>query len=189
MTMTFKNIFIIGTCVFTSSVVGLSDMIVLKAHNDERMMLGENPLVWDDQLAIDSMNYAAMCKKEHSMINKIGENLFWGMPLMPMENALNMWIGEKDNLMPDGKTCMDDKVCGHYLQIVNKKNIKVGCGTSICWDNYNMHVCRFSRQEPCGSMCNDKGGNKERKMCRRKCNRAKRMDEPVPLPMLINAIP
>lgn len=164
---------VIITLLFVTTITSVyaNDMMLMK-HNQERMMVGVPPLMWDDQLAMDSMNYAKMCKMEHSMTPNVGENLAWGMPFMSSDMAMNMWVGEKDNLIADGETCMEGKVCGHYLQIIKKRNIKVGCGMATCMDNYNMHVCRFTTMSSCKQMCKGKGIK-----CRNECRKRMKMDD------------
>lgn len=177
--MLFTTI-VIAVMATTANAMSQETGMILMRHNHERELVGVDPLKWDVDLAMSASNYAKQCKKEHSMLPNIGENLAWGMPFMSMEMAMNLWINEKEFLMEDGKTCMEDKVCGHYLQIIKEKNSKIGCGTAECWGNYNYHVCHFARTSTCRDECREIRSKSMRKKCRRKCKGAlQKMDNVI----------
>ncbi len=138
-----------------------NQQLVLDAHNQLRAEVGVPPLVWDDRLAGMAQNVAnGLALKntgegefvlEHSRISGIGENLAAGFAEYHRPELLifDGWgIGEKANFNPVTKNCYDNKICGHYKQVVWRKTTRVGCAVKVNENGKYILVCNY---EPRGN--------------------------------------
>jgi hypothetical protein len=113
------------------------------AHNDYRQQV--NPpakympnMNWSDDLATSASQWAAQCTWAHSQTPGVGENLYVTSERTPNinnfnpTNAVTNWGNEMANYNYDTNSCNDNKVCGHYTQMIWANTGDVGCGIQDC---------------------------------------------------------
>jgi pathogenesis-related protein 1 len=148
---------------------------VLTAHNDARKndVPGNTggPLVnleWDDGLATASQTYGETLGKtkcgsiEHDdKRGDVGENIYQGSttdssaPPRSGAEAVTSWVAEKADYTYASNTCIPEKVCGHYTQVVWRDTTKVGCGRATCTADGMIHTVWVCRYSPTGNMNSD----------------------------------
>ncbi|XP_053324446.1 uncharacterized protein LOC128498250 [Spea bombifrons] len=146
---------------------------------------------WDPSLEKLAKLYAAKCIWEHNEERGYtGENLFlMSGSGLDVELGLSDWHRERDYYNFTTSTCQEEKMCGHYTQMVWAETERVGCGEHFCekiegFDEPNVYflVCNYKppgnfrgkrpykvgvpcTQCPMDSFCNgslcDKGPNLE----------------------------
>lgn len=150
---------------------GLKD--VLNIHNQERGLVGVQPLTWSHSLAGQAQAYAdhlttlgVVCTSQgckpvppHGAAN---ENIALGITL-PAEFGVNspaefaqMWVDEKFGYNAKTNTCTPvtpSVSCGHYTQMVWQNTNVVGCGfalgkvpdeVTLSGGGTDFLVCRYS---------------------------------------------
>lgn len=130
-----------------TSPSSISQPPVLLHHNQIRADVGVQPLMWDDELAVEAKQYADYlqnslgCSLVHSGKQGQGENLAWASSGMTMLWASEMWYGEKEKYIVGSVITADNyQEIGHYTQQVWKSTEKLGCGISDC----GAVVCRYT---------------------------------------------
>lgn len=110
------------------------------------------PLKWDRALKLVAEGYAAKCVWNHNpYLEETGENLFAGTGALDLERALEKWFLEHLDYNYYNNSCADDKMCGHYTQMVWAYTHKVGCAVHVCaqvegldWtEPINFLVCNY----------------------------------------------
>ena len=139
---------------------------MLETHNEVRAAVAVMPLTWSSTMSSYAQEWANHlanengCQMQHRAaagMNTlgVGENLYWASPLTstnspPAIQAItptqvaNAWANEKTDYNYDTNTCADNKICGHYTQIVWKNTTEVGCGMAVCPDNGQIWVCNYN---------------------------------------------
>ncbi|XP_066528098.1 peptidase inhibitor 16 [Hoplias malabaricus] len=132
---------------------------ILQSHNIYRSQV--NPpaadmisLVWGEELSLVAKAYSAKCIWDHNpdlQKNEMGENLFISTGAFKLEKALSDWFEERTDYDYDNNTCPEDKMCGHYTQMVWAKTTRVGCEVHFCqtvesldFKNASLLVCNYS---------------------------------------------
>jgi pathogenesis-related protein 1 len=128
----------------------------LDAHNAYRREVGIDDLVWSEDLAVSSKQWAETlaidCGFEHST-GPHGENLWKGTSnAFSIQEVVDLWGSEKANYHYEDNSCDEGKVCGHYTQIVWANTTEVGCGVSSCHGK-DIWVCQYL---PPGNFNNEK---------------------------------
>lgn len=116
---------------------------ILNAHNNYRLELGLDNLVWSKALATSSKKWAnkliSSNQFKHSNTDN-GENIYYisGADANPIE-VVDSWASEKEFFNYQTKKCIEnccdfeeccqDK-CGHYTQIIWRDTKEVGCAVS-----------------------------------------------------------
>ncbi len=133
----------------------------LDAHNADRALHGEAPLIWDNTLAESSSKYASACVKGHAKdLNDVGENLYYTassakISLDPTlaKAAVDSWYAEVANWDFATSSGKPTGTSGHFTQVVWKSTTKLGCGVASCpniliggktWPDLAYIVCRYS---------------------------------------------
>lgn len=129
---------------------------MLSVHNKARKDVGFPALTWDNALAADAGDYAAVLSRtnkfEHAKQSPDkpfqGENLWMGTTgAYSFEEMAQGWVDEiryfKRGLMPDLSTTGKWQDVGHYTQIIWRTNTKFGCAVSGN-KRYEYLVCRYS---------------------------------------------
>ncbi|KAF4383649.1 hypothetical protein F8388_014149 [Cannabis sativa] len=111
----------------------------LDTHNAIRAEVGVGPMTWNKTLVAYARNYANSmvsknCELEHSG-GIYGENLAAGYGEMTGEQAVKFWATEKTMYDYTSNTCKEEDGCGHYLQVVWRNSIRLGCATTKCSNN------------------------------------------------------
>jgi hypothetical protein len=128
---------------------------LLQAHNLERRLFQDTPMVWDVRLASDADAYAAELSRTgrwgHSPPERRvgqGENLWTGTrAAFNLASMVREWTDEKrffrSGVFPNVSRSGSWHDVGHYTQIVWPTTIRVGCGlrSSRDWDYL---VCRYA---------------------------------------------
>ncbi|WCJ25035.1 pathogenesis-related gene 1 [Euphorbia peplus] len=117
-------------------------------HNKAREELGLPALEWDEKLAEYAKETASIheedCELEHSM-GPYCENLAGGSgDVMTGTDATNMWVSEKEFWDEKSQTCADNEECGHYTNIIDPENHKMGCVKIACPSGGLIFQCDYS---------------------------------------------
>lgn len=116
----------------------------LAAHNQVRVAHAQEPLIWDDALAVIAANWAAECVDVDAPLGLIdhndgrsdtypeyvGENIYGSSGAATGPAAVEAWAAEEADYNLASNTCSG--VCGHYTQIVWGTTTKVGCAMHTC---------------------------------------------------------
>jgi pathogenesis-related protein 1 len=139
---------------------------IVRAHNQWRAKVGLLPLRWGAELASRAQNRAESlaahgCAVEHGLLPRdIGENIFRVQPLraagrpdamagIAPSQVVDTWGSESADYSYARNTCMADRQCGHYTQIVWQSTEEVGCGRAICRSLGQVWVCNY---RPAGNL-------------------------------------
>jgi pathogenesis-related protein 1 len=135
---------------------------ITQFHNEVRAATGASPALppmqWDPDLAAYAEAWVKQCKDGGDPITGlvdhnpaltnvagyavIGENIFGSGMTATARIAVDTWAAEKENYRyPQG--C--DSFCGHYLQIVWRTSVNLGCAANVCKNlTYgNTIVCNY----------------------------------------------
>lgn len=126
-------------------------------HNQWRVQVDVPALAWSDNLAAGARNWAEHlakngCLMKHSTGSN-GENIYWAGPLsfsdgtravqgVTGQDVVDAWGSETTSYDYASNSCHG--VCGHYTQVVWKSSREVGCGMTVCGDQGQIWVCRYS---------------------------------------------
>ncbi len=128
---------------------------VTRMHNAARAQVGVPDLIWDPTLAATAQAYANKCVYQHSGAPNLGENIAANTPAnVPVSAPMKDWAGEKADYDYNTNSCVPNKQCGHYTQIVWKTTKRLGCAVTICPANsspfasvsgpWDFWVCNFA---------------------------------------------
>ncbi|KAK9954643.1 hypothetical protein ABG768_016694 [Culter alburnus] len=143
-------------------------------------------IVWDETLRLVAESYAAKCIWDHNPELEeltMGENLFVGTGRFNATKATLNWFGENVDYDYENNYCPEDKMCGHYTQMVWADSNRIGCASHFCdtleglqFEKATLLVCDYFPQgnfegqkpyesgEPC-SKCPDNLPVCENKIC------------------------
>ncbi|KAM4747798.1 glioma pathogenesis-related protein 1-like [Rhinophrynus dorsalis] len=133
------------------SVPSISDPDFIKevedTHNKIRSAVNPNAtnmkyMTWDPSLAKVAKAWTSLCKYEHNIhlhdsgkihpvFPVIGENLYKGSRFN-INHIIHTWASELDSYSTTDNTCLPNKVCGHYTQVIWGNTFKVGCAGNWC---------------------------------------------------------
>ncbi|XP_055788475.1 peptidase inhibitor 16-like [Salvelinus fontinalis] len=90
---------------------------------------------WDEKLKILAEGYAVKCTWEQNpdleLLNT-GENLFVSNEPLDLNMTMEEWFLEHLDYDYNDNSCQDDKMCGHYTQMVWADSHSVGCAAHRC---------------------------------------------------------
>ncbi len=120
----------------------------LKAHNLVRTKHGQRPFVWSEDLAQISQQWADKLGKSCKIVHHqgelpFGENLYISSAPVSINSAIQAWADEEKSYDYKSNKCESSKECGHFTQMVWKGTTDVGCGSSRCSNNSQIHVCSY----------------------------------------------
>uniref|UniRef100_A0A3P8RSK8 SCP domain-containing protein n=1 Tax=Amphiprion percula TaxID=161767 RepID=A0A3P8RSK8_AMPPE len=106
---------------------------------------------WDPSMKLLAEGYAAKCIWNHNPeLEDTGENLFAGTGPLDLRVALEKWFLEHLDYDFQNNSCDEDKMCGHYTQMVWADTHRVGCAFHICnsmegldWERVSFLVCNY----------------------------------------------
>ncbi|XP_013883389.1 peptidase inhibitor 16, partial [Austrofundulus limnaeus] len=110
------------------------------------------PLKWDSGLKLIAEAYAAKCIWNHNPeLEETGENLYAGTGALDLRVAVEKWFMERLYYDFQNNSCDEDKMCGHYTQMVWADTHRVGCAIHSCnsmegldWDQRTSFlVCNY----------------------------------------------
>ncbi|KAI3958838.1 hypothetical protein MKX01_023514 [Papaver californicum] len=125
--------------------------LTLQRHNEARDAVGVAPLEWSETIAAYARDWAdqrvADCRPLHSTGGYYGENLAlgpYGGPF-PVEDAVNMWVAEKQYYYHDTNSCYapPGQSCGHYTAVVCRRSTHFGCAKRICDNGGVFIICDY----------------------------------------------
>lgn len=130
--------------------------LLVELHNHYRGQVSPNasamlPLKWDPNLKVIAEGYAAKCIWNHNPeLEDTGENLFAGTGPLDLREALEKWFLEHLDYDFHNNSCDEDKMCGHYTQMVWADTHRVGCAFHLCnsmegleWERVSYLVCNY----------------------------------------------
>ncbi|KAF2620486.1 hypothetical protein F2Q68_00038717 [Brassica cretica] len=122
----------------------------LDAHNQARAAVGVGPIQWDDRVAAFAQGYvdqlSGHCILKHSG-GPYGENLAMGSGDFSGVVAVELWVKEKANYNYASNTC--NGVCGHYMQVVWRNTVRLGCAKARCSNGGTVISCNYDPQGNC----------------------------------------
>lgn len=130
--------------------------LLVELHNYYRGQVSPSasammPLKWDTSLKVIAEGYAAKCIWNHNPeLEDTGENLFAGTGPLDLRVALEKWFLERLDYDYQNNSCDEDKMCGHYTQMVWADTHRVGCAFHVCnsmegleWERVTFLVCNY----------------------------------------------
>ncbi|XP_033942480.1 peptidase inhibitor 16-like [Pseudochaenichthys georgianus] len=130
--------------------------LLVELHNHYRGQVSPSasammPLKWDANLKVIAEGYAAKCIWNHNPdLMETGENLFAGTGPLDIREALEKWFLEHLDHDFQNNSCTEDKLCGHYTQMVWADTHRVGCAFHFCnnmegldWERVSYLVCNY----------------------------------------------
>lgn len=130
--------------------------LLVELHNHYRGVVSPSasamlPLRWDPSLKLIAEGYAAKCIWNHNPeLEDTGENLFVGTGALDLRVALEKWFLEHLDYEYNNNSCDEDKMCGHYTQMVWADTHRVGCAFHLCnqmegldWERVSFLVCNY----------------------------------------------
>ncbi|KAI8552410.1 hypothetical protein RHMOL_Rhmol06G0264600 [Rhododendron molle] len=131
----------------TKSDPAVVDAEFLQGHNTVRASHNLPPLSWSIEMVYYAKWWAKQrrtdCALEHSTLD-YGENLFWGQGReWTATQAVAAWAAEEAYYDYATNTCMPDRDCTHYTQMVWRTTTSVGCAKIKCLNGYTYVVCEY----------------------------------------------
>ncbi|XP_019966349.2 peptidase inhibitor 16 [Paralichthys olivaceus] len=130
--------------------------LLVELHNHYRGLVSPSasammPLKWDPSLKLIAEGYATKCVWNHNPeLEDTGENLFAGTGPLDLREALEKWFLEHHDYNFHNNSCDEDKMCGHYTQMVWADTHRVGCAFHLCnnmeglqWERVSYLVCNY----------------------------------------------
>ncbi|WP_259407852.1 pathogenesis-related family 1 protein [Streptomyces akebiae] len=119
----------------------------LSVVNQARADVGVPPLVWDESVAAQARSWArvrvADCALVHSN-SRYGENLAKGSsPRYSLADAARLWLDEKSDYDRPSNSCVNDRECLHYTQLVRRASTRVGAAKARCGNGWTYVVANF----------------------------------------------
>jgi pathogenesis-related protein 1 len=111
------------------------------AHNTARRAATPAPtpplpdVAWDAAAEAFARPGAERCIFEHRSQNQFGENLHASTDQPTPSEVVRGWDSEKADYRYPTNTCVPNRVCGHYTQVVWRSSTKIGCVTARCTTN------------------------------------------------------
>ncbi|XP_069572696.1 GLIPR1-like protein 1 [Brachyistius frenatus] len=140
--------------------------LLVELHNHYRGQVSPSasamlPLKWDPSLKVIAEGYAAKCVWNHNPeLEDTGENLFVGTGPLDLRVALEKWFLEHLDYDFQNNSCDEEKMCGHYTQMVWADTHRVGCAFHLCnnmegleWERVSYLVCNYY---PAGNYDNER---------------------------------
>ncbi|KAI3715927.1 hypothetical protein L6452_22917 [Arctium lappa] len=120
----------------------------VNTHNQARKEVGVGPVKWDAKLAKFAENYANQRKTNCALHNsphssKYGENLATGSGEFTGMDAVKLWISKKGNYDYKSNSCIQNRSCGSYIQVVWRKSTLIGCARVKCNTNGWFVICSY----------------------------------------------
>nr|XP_046220156.1 peptidase inhibitor 16-like [Oncorhynchus gorbuscha] len=108
---------------------------------------------WDEKLKILAEGYAVKCMWEPNpdleLLNT-GENLFVSNEPLDLNMTMEKWFLEHLDYDYNNNSCQEDRMCGHYTQMVWADSHSVGCAAHRCdtieglsFEKVNFLVCNY----------------------------------------------
>ncbi|KAL1336130.1 hypothetical protein HN51_030541 [Arachis hypogaea] len=115
----------------------------LDSHNAARSEVGTPNLSWDDTVAAYAQNYANQRKSDCQLVHsdgQYGENIARGSGNFSGTDAMKLWVEEKEYYDYGPNSCVSAQVCVHYIQVIWRDSVRLGCAKVICDNNTGTFV-------------------------------------------------
>jgi len=127
----------------TGRMIGITE-----AHNEIRRTYGVPDLVWDEELAEVSLEWATFlandgCYLEHDWDSPLGENLYWSTFESTAKDVVLSWASEVEFYDYESNSCEEGEMCGHYTQLIWSTTERVGCDIALCPDQSEIWMCNY----------------------------------------------
>ncbi len=122
------------------SMVKYNNVIRAKRYTGHRIR-------WSANLAKSAQKYAETLAKNNKFEHgstQYGENLYASSANVGYTTAIKAWYSEKKYYNYASNSCTNDRVCGHYTQLIWKNTREVGCGKAIGRKWKTIIVCRYN---------------------------------------------
>ncbi|WMV44847.1 hypothetical protein MTR67_038232, partial [Solanum verrucosum] len=86
---------------------------------------------------------------EAYLMGGAGENLAKGSGDFMGRAAAQLWVAEKPNYNYGTNQCASGQVCGHYIQVVWRNSVRLGCGRARCNNGWWFISCDY---DPVGNL-------------------------------------
>ncbi|XP_029690060.1 peptidase inhibitor 16-like [Takifugu rubripes] len=130
--------------------------LLVELHNHYRGLVSPSasammPLKWDPILKVVAEEYASKCIWNHNAdLEDTGENLYVTQGPLDLREALEKWFLEHLDYVFNNNSCDEDKMCGHYTQMVWADTHRIGCAFHLCnimvgleWERASFLVCNY----------------------------------------------
>jgi uncharacterized protein YkwD/energy-coupling factor transporter ATP-binding protein EcfA2 len=123
------------------------DVEMVTAHNEVRRKLGLPDLQWSPDLAAKAQKWADVLAATGQLKGEgiTGQNVGWTQPPGALRGTfmvVQAWADGVNNYDYDSNTCIANKKCRSYVQIVWRDTTKVGCGAAHD-ATYDFWVCNY----------------------------------------------
>ncbi|XP_051736799.1 peptidase inhibitor 16 [Ctenopharyngodon idella] len=115
-----------------STIVDMHNELRSQVHPSAAFM---QKVVWDETLRLVAESYATKCTWDHNPELEdltMGENLFVTNGPFNATKAMLNWFGEYVDYNYENNSCPEDKMCGHYTQMVWADSNRIGCAAQLC---------------------------------------------------------
>ncbi|KAH7861018.1 hypothetical protein Vadar_020665 [Vaccinium darrowii] len=120
---------------------------LLNGHNSLRAGLNLPPLQWNTTLTSYAKWWANQRRGDCALIHSnsdYGENIFWGQgDDWTATEAVEAWEAEESYYNYESNTCMPNRDCTHYTQMVWRTTTFLGCAKIKCNDGDTYVVCEY----------------------------------------------
>lgn len=114
----------------------------VEAHNQARAAVGVGPLQWSETLAnatgrvVRYQRIKTRCQFAELEGNKYGANQFLGggapASTWTPRVVVDGWVENKKYYNYANNSCLPDKMCGTYTQVVWRNSTELGCAQATC---------------------------------------------------------
>ncbi|XP_058095490.1 pathogenesis-related protein PRB1-3-like [Magnolia sinica] len=147
---------LLATCILFSLLLPTMAMTAKPMSNIEQFLIPHNmvrarqglpPLKWSFYLANFAKSYAKQRRGDCALIHSsgdLGENIFWGKGKQwTPSDAVAAWAAEKSFYSYQSNTCLQNKDCLHYTQMVWRATTMVGCARIECRSGDTFITCNY----------------------------------------------
>jgi len=133
----------------------------ISSHNNARQKFFNNSdLVWSDTLEKSAQDYANTLSQNGQFTHSssgYGENLYASSSSAVLKNGVDSWVNEESAYSYNTNSCINNRVCGHYTQVIWKTTKEVGCAKAIYqtgkYKGWTVVVCQYN---PAGNFIGQK---------------------------------
>ncbi|KAL4645876.1 peptidase inhibitor 16-like isoform X1 [Arapaima gigas] len=119
--------------------------VIVELHNNFRAQVvpgaaNMRRVHWNESLAAKAQAFITQCVWDHNPdLQDIGENLHATSGLFNLNNTMTKWYQEHQDYTYQNNSCVENKLCGHYIQVVWAETYSVGCAAHLCNEVQGLH--------------------------------------------------